>query len=66
MKFLEVTFGKDWKTTIAGYLAAGLMVAQEMLNTGNTNYWRIGLAVAIAIFGRVAGDSKKTPPTTPE
>lgn len=45
-------------STIAGFLLAGFVVAQDLLQQGVTDWWRIGLAVGIAIFGRIAGDAK--------
>lgn len=52
--------GSNPITTIAGIVVAGLMVAQDFVTKGETNYWKIGIAVAIAILGRVAGDSNNS------
>lgn len=53
-------FGSNPITSIAGYLLAGLYAAQELLKSGEHNYWNIGIAVGIAVLGRVAGDSNNT------
>lgn len=52
--------GKSPFTSIAGYIVAGLMVAQELLGKGETSYWKIGIAVAIAVLGRVSADAGTT------
>jgi hypothetical protein len=57
---IKTIFGSSPYTTIAGYIVAGLMIAQTMIESGVTNPWRIALAVGIAILGRVAGDEKTT------
>lgn len=56
---MKKLFGDSWHTTLAGFLVAGMVVAQDLINTGVTSPWKIGLAVGIAILGRVAGDEKK-------
>jgi hypothetical protein len=55
---MKQIFGENWHTSLAGYLLAGLMVAEQMVSEGVVNPWRIALAVGIAVLGRVAGDSK--------
>jgi hypothetical protein len=55
---MKKIFGESWKTSVAGYALAILLVAQDMLEKGETSIWKIGVAVAIAILGRVAGDEK--------
>ena len=52
--------GSNPITTIAGYLLAGLHVANDLLTKGITSGWQIAIPVAIAILGRVAGDSTNT------
>ena len=51
--------GSNPLTSIAGYLVAGLLVAQEMLTTGETSWLKIAIAVSVAVLGRVAGDTAK-------
>lgn len=55
---MKKIFGESWHTTVAGFILAGLIVAEQMIQEGVMNPWRIGLAVGIAILGRVAGDAK--------
>jgi hypothetical protein len=52
--------GSNPLTSIAGYLVAGLMVVQTALAAGNTNWLQIATAAAIAILGRVSGDSENS------
>lgn len=52
--------GSNPLTSIAGILVAGLLVAQDLVIKGETSAWKIGIAVAIAVLGRVAGDSNNS------
>jgi len=56
---MKKILGESWHTTLAGLLVAGLMVAQDLINQGVTSPWKIALAVAIVVLGRVAGDESK-------
>ena len=57
---MKAILGNSPLTSIAGYIVAGLTVAQTMLNDpGHPSYLQIGIAVAIAILGRVSEDSNK-------
>ena len=56
---MKKIFGDSWHTSLAGLLLAGLLVAQDLINTGVTSRWKIAIAVTIAVLGRVAGDEKK-------
>lgn len=56
---MKQIFGESWQTTLAGYVLAGLLVAQDLIDTGETSWWKIAISVAIAVLGRVAGDEKK-------
>ena len=47
-------------TSVAGFIVAGLLVAQELLSAGETSWLKIGIAVSIAVLGRVAGDTTNT------
>jgi hypothetical protein len=58
---MEKIFGQDWKTTLAGLIFAGLTVAQQYIEQGVVSPWRIGIAVGIAVMGRLAGDATKKP-----
>lgn len=49
-------------TSIIGYLLAGLTTADALLKSGDTNYLQIGIAVGLAILGRVSADSINQPP----
>lgn len=56
MKFI---FGSNPITSVIGYVIAGLTVAQDLMQSGETSAWKIGLAVALAVLGRVSADSGK-------
>ena len=56
---MKKILGESWHTTLAGYFLAGLTVAQDLIDKGETTWWKILIAISIAVFGRVAGDSKK-------
>lgn len=51
--------GKSPLTTIAGYALAGLYVAKDYLEKGETNKLTIGIGIAIAILGRITADANK-------
>jgi hypothetical protein len=52
--------GSNPFTSIAGYVVAGLMVVQTLITAGETDWFKIGIAAAIAVLGRVSGDSINT------
>jgi hypothetical protein len=52
--------GSNPFTSIAGYLVAGLMVVQTLITAGETDWLKIGIAAAIAILGRVSGDTQNS------
>lgn len=54
---MKQIFGSSPRSSIAGYLLAGLMILQEMSATGVTNWTKIAIAVAIAVLARVVKDS---------
>jgi len=56
---MKQILGNSQVTTIAGLALAGLIVAQQLLQEGVTDWWRIALAVGIAVLGRVSADDKK-------
>lgn len=47
---------KNWKTTLAGAIAGGLIAIQPYLETGTFEIKEIILGFAIAFFGVVAKD----------
>lgn len=53
----KTLLGENPLTSIVGYLLAGLTTADALLKSGDTNYIQIGIAVALAILGRVSADS---------
>ena len=61
-KILSTIFGKFPVTSIVGYLLAGLTALDEILKSGETNYFKIASAVLLAVFGRYAADSNKVKP----
>lgn len=56
---MKQIWGESWKTSLVGALLAGLMVLQEYLEKDEVSYTKIGIAVMIAILGRVAADGTK-------
>ena len=56
MKFI---FGNSPITSILGYLIAGLVVIEQSLAAGETNWVSIGVAVLTALLGRKAADAEK-------
>ncbi len=48
-------------TSWVGYGLAALTTADAMLKTGDKNYVEIGIAVLLAVLGRVSADSLNTP-----
>lgn len=51
--------GSSPLTSIAGYLLAGLTTADALLKGGETDWRKIGIAVSIAILGRVCADANQ-------
>lgn len=43
-------------TTLAGYVLSALLIIQQLQDKGVTDWHQMILPVAIAIFGRIAGD----------
>lgn len=56
---MKSVLGESWKTSLIGALLAGLMVVQELLAKEEVSYTKIGIAVLIAVLGRVAADAQK-------
>jgi len=59
MKALKLIFGESYKTSIVGYIVSGLVAYDGLLKSGETDWKKIIVAVALAVFGRIAGDSSK-------
>ena len=57
---MKKILGSNPFTSAAGYLVAGLMVAQTLLEAGETNWLKISIAVAIAILGRISADTQNS------
>ena len=55
----KIFLGGSPVSSIAGYALAGLMVAQELMDKGITSWGKIGLAVGVAVLGRIVADNKE-------
>ena len=56
---MKLIFGNSPITSILGYLIAGLVVIEQSLIAGETNWVSIGVAVLTALLGRKAADAEK-------
>jgi hypothetical protein len=56
---MKLIFGNSPITSILGYLIAGLVVIEQSLVAGETNWVSIGVAVLTALLGRKAADAEK-------
>lgn len=56
---MKLIFGNSPITSILGYLIAGLVVVEQALSAGETNWVSISVAVLTALLGRKAEDTKK-------
>lgn len=56
---MKLIFGNSPITSILGYLIAGLVVVEQSLRAGETNWVSISVAILTALLGRKAVDSKK-------
>lgn len=61
----QFLLGKSTWTSLVGYLLCALMVIDDMTKAGETSWVKIGIAVLIAVLGRVSADAGKndTPKT---
>lgn len=57
--------GRSPLTSIAGYILAILLGIHEAGLTGSHQWQDYLLPAAIALFGRLAGDDRRKPPTPP-
>ena len=69
-RLLAWLFGASWRTTLAGYAGAALEGVQAVpaivTGTATADDWRrAGIAVAIAVLGRLAHDSGASDSTPP-
>jgi hypothetical protein len=53
---MKSIFGKSPISSIAGYLLAAILVAQQFVTTGEKHWYVIALAAALAAIGRFASD----------
>ncbi len=51
---------KNWRTTIAGALAAAVIAIQPIVATGNVDWKAVGVAAAVAALGYFAKDNNVT------
>lgn len=56
---MKLIFGNSPITSILGYLIAGLVVIEQSLSAGETNWVSISVAVLTALLGRKAADAEK-------
>lgn len=56
---MKLIFGNSPITSIIGYLIAGLVVVEQALQAGETNWVTISVAVLTALLGRKAADAEK-------
>jgi hypothetical protein len=56
---MKLIFGNSPITSILGYLIAGLVVVEQALQAGETNWVSISVAVLTALLGRKAADAEK-------
>ena len=56
---MKLIFGNSPITSILGYLIAGLVVIEQSLQAGETNWFTIAVAVLTALLGRKAADAEK-------
>lgn len=54
---MKTLLGANPITSICGYLLAGLTTADALLKSGGKSYLQIGVAVFLAVLGRVAADT---------
>lgn len=50
--------GASWKTSLAGFIGGLAYLFQDIFEKGETDMYKISVAVAMFILGRVAGDHK--------
>ena len=56
----KIFLGGNPQTSIAGIVLAGLYALQAATSSTPTHWYDVAIPVAIAIFGRIAGDSANT------
>lgn len=59
---MKALFGTSKWTSIIGYIIAGLIVVQDMTQAGETSWFKISLAVLIAVGGRISADANQVKP----
>lgn len=63
---MKKLFGESWMSSLAGYILAGLTVAQEMIEKGDISPIKLAIAIFIAVLGRVVADGNKVQSTPVE
>jgi hypothetical protein len=53
----KLLLGNSPITSIIGYVITGLGLLNEALNSGENNWFRIGMYILVGLFGRKAGDA---------
>lgn len=61
-KLFSTILGKSPLTSILGYVAAAVIILQEQLESGITDWKTIAIAILVGVFGRVTADSNKVKP----
>lgn len=64
-KLLTTILGKSPLTSILGLAAGALIIIQEQLESGVTEWKTIAIAILVGVFGRVTADSNKVKPDGP-
>lgn len=61
----KIVLGKHQITSILGIIAGALVMLQQFFTSGETDWKKIALAIAIYVLGRVAADANGgiTPPS---
>ena len=57
---LKSILGNNPQTTIAGIILAGLYALQTAMSSAAAHWYDVAIPVAIAVLGRLAGDSANT------
>lgn len=58
--FLSALLGTSWKTSLAGYIIAIAQVIYPLLQNGKVTWKEIGLAIIVAVVGRIVKDANKS------
>lgn len=61
-KLFSTILGKSPLTSILGFVAAAVIILQEQLESGVSDWKTIAIAILVGVFGRVTADSNKVKP----